>query len=213
MTGSVRDRTLALAGVFQAAALVRQVARTGEVDRADAETCLESLFVENPQTTEDIFGGVVPVRRGLQVLVEQLGGDARGRDLELARYVISLLVLERKLARSPALLDQIDRGLARIRDQRRHFALMHPTIIGALGQLYADTVSTLLPRIMVTGEARFLEDDDNAALIRALLLGGIRAAVLYRQVGGRRWQIVLQRGRIEAAARALLEEPATPTLH
>ncbi len=213
MTGSVRDRTLALAGVFQAAALVRQVARTGEVDRADAETCLESLFVENPQTTEDVFGGVVPVRRGLQVLVEQLGGDARGRDLELARYVISLLVLERKLARSPALLDQIDRGLARIRDQRRHFALMHPTIIGALGQLYADTVSTLLPRIMVTGEARFLEDDDNAALIRALLLGGIRAAVLYRQVGGRRWQIVLQRGRIEAAARALLEEPATPTLH
>ncbi len=213
MTGSVRDRTLALAGVFQAAALVRQVARTGEVDRADAETCLESLFVENPQTTEDVFGGVVPVRRGLQVLVEQLGGDGRGRDLELARYVISLLVLERKLAKSPALLDQIDRGLARIRDQRRHFELMHPTIIGALGQLYADTVSTLLPRIMVTGEARFLEDDDNAALIRALLLAGIRAAVLYRQVGGRRWQIVLQRGRIEAAARALLEEPATPTLH
>ncbi len=213
MTGSVRDRTLALAGVFQAAALVRQVARTGEVDRADAETCLESLFVENPQTTEDVFGGVVPVRRGLQVLVEQLGGDGRGRDLELARYVISLLVLERKLARSPALLDQIDRGLARIRDQRRHFELMHPTIIGALGQLYADTVSTLLPRIMVTGEARFLEDDANAALIRALLLAGIRAAVLYRQVGGRRWQIVLQRGRIEAAARALLEEPATPTLH
>jgi high frequency lysogenization protein len=39
--------------------------------------------------------------------------------------------------------------------------------------------------------------------VRALLLAGIRAAFLWRQLGGRRWKLVLQRRRLLQRCQAL----------
>jgi high frequency lysogenization protein len=49
----------------------------------------------------------------------------------------------------------------------------------------------LSPRIMVNGDPAHLNNPENANRIRALLLAGIRAAMLWRQSGG---------GRLTAAA-------------
>jgi high frequency lysogenization protein len=43
-------------------------------------------------------------------------------------------------------------------------------------------------------------------MIRALLLGGMRAAVLWRQCGGNRLQLLLRRKALLRACRELLEE-------
>jgi high frequency lysogenization protein len=48
----------------------------------------------------------------------------------------------------------------------------------------------------VQGEPTFLQQSDNVNKIRALLLAGIRAAVLWRQKGGRRWQFIFQSNKI-----------------
>jgi len=48
-----------------------------------------------------------------------------------------------------------------------------------------------------------LADADTANLIRALLLAAIRAAVLWRQCGGRRWRLLLQRRDLLHAAQRL----------
>jgi high frequency lysogenization protein len=42
--------------------------------------------------------------------------------------------------------------------------------------------------------------------VRALLLAGIRAAVLWRQVGGSRLQILFSRAKIKAAAEKILQQ-------
>jgi high frequency lysogenization protein len=57
---------------------------------------------------------------------------------------------------------------------------------------------------MVSGEPLHLDNKDNQARIRAALLGGVRAAMLWRQVGGRRWQILLGQRRLLESARAYL---------
>ncbi len=204
MKGSITDRTIALAGVFQAADLVREVSHSGNANPHDLETSLNSLLVEDPPDTESVFGNLIQLRRGLEVLIAQLGVESTQRDIETTRYVVGILHLERKLARRGDLMARIFSGLEDVRAQLSHFPITHENMLARLGQLYADTISTLSPRIMVTGEPLHLNNEANANKIRAILLAGFRAAVLFRQVGGRRWHILFQRGRYVAAAEHLL---------
>jgi high frequency lysogenization protein len=81
---------------------------------------------------------------------------------------------------------------------------VHPRLVEKLAEIYSQTLSTLSPRILVNGEHGHLSNPLIAAKVRAALLAGIRAAFLWRQLGGRRWQLLLQRRRIIGAARVLL---------
>ena len=203
---TLRDRTLALAGIFQAASLVKEVANRGMADRHDVEMTLRTLFVTDPQDTDEVYGRVEYLRTGLQTLLDQLEGGNRRRDLDIARYVVSLLHLQRKLKRNRPMLARVAEGIERARRQSQHYAIDHPNVIANLADTYTETLSTLQPRIMVSGESQHLTHPDNANLIRALLLAGIRSAVLWDQLGGSRWQILLSRRRIVDEARRILEE-------
>jgi high frequency lysogenization protein len=68
--------------------------------------------------------------------------------------------------------------------------------------LYTATLSNLRPRVMVQGNALYLTQPRIVGRIRTLLLGALRAAVLWRQSGGTRIGILLKRRRLVAAAAA-----------
>ena len=70
--------------------------------------------------------------------------------------------------------------------------------------LYLKTISTLTPRIMVSGSQLHLNNPENASRIRALLLAGVRAAILWRQSGGSRWKLLVRRNALLREARLLL---------
>jgi high frequency lysogenization protein len=201
---SFSDQTIALAGIYQAAALTRQVARTSSSEAAATESMIRSLFKIDAADVEDVFGGVVGVTTGLRGLVNQLQGTTT-RDLEVTRYLINLMQLERALERHPDLLEKIRRGIESTRSRLAHFELLHPNILAQLADIYLTTVSTLKPRIMVTGDPRFLSDPGNKNRIRTLLLAGIRSAMLWRQCGGTRWRILVRRKQVLQTARQLLE--------
>ena len=59
--------------------------------------------------------------------------------------------------------------------------------------------------LQVAGNANLLKTTDVQNQLRALLLAGLRAAVLWRQVGGRRLQLLFNRKRIGDTARYLLQ--------
>lgn len=208
MAHSITDRTLALAALFQAAQLVQDVARRGQAADSDIEACVRSLFQLDAPTTEAIFGGPRQLATGLRALSSRLGARGTKEDLEVTRYVIALLHLERKLIRHPTMLETLRIGIERINNQVSFFSPTHSNVIAALGELYQATISTLQPRVMVGGEPTYLADSARANLIRALLLAGIRAAVLWRQLGGSRWQLFLGRRKILDAAQQLLQQPA-----
>ncbi len=203
MKYSEEDRLTALAGIYQAAWCAQNVARRGMADGRAMETCIHSVFQTDARDVAEVFGGTEQIAPGLRQCVHQLRGGG-GRDLELTRYFIALLQLERKLASDPAMQKRIGDGIDAARTRLAHFNLLHGNILAHLADIYSSTVSTLKPRIMVRGEALHLQNPDNANKIRALLLAGIRAAWLWRQTGGRRRQFLLQRNGLLAAADRML---------
>jgi len=202
---SLSERTLALAGMFQATSLVRSLATTGQLSDSDMEASLETLFVTDPENTLAVYDRVENLYTGLQTLIKQLGGNAQ-RDMDIARYVISLLHLCKKLLKNEAMLSKLTAGIESARSQRAHFPLLHENVIANLAATYTETISQLQPKIMVAGDSRYLSDPVNANKVRALLLAGIRSAVLWYQLKGSRWQILLHRNRFIQEAEYLLKE-------
>ena len=84
------------------------------------------------------------------------------------------------------------------------FGFTHPGVLAPIGQLYAKTLSTLRPRVLVQGNPHYLGQPAVVAEVRAALLAAVRSAVLWRQRGGSLWDLALQRRRMLAAVEAHL---------
>jgi len=202
---SLHDKTLALAGLFQATSLVQDIATTGHADSHDMEVCLKSLIELDPDDLNNIYGNPANLATGLQLIISQLGADDSKPNMDIARYTISLLHLERKLAKQPNMLNIISKGINLAKKQLEHFPITHENILANLAGIYSETVSQITPKIMVAGDNQYLGDSNNANRIRALLLCGMRSAVLWRQLGGSRWQLLFQRRRLCEAAKHILQ--------
>ena len=92
------ERVIALAGLFQAVALVRTVAVRGGADPFAMQPSLASIFKIDADSPADVFGGVGNLRPGLETLIAQLDSDKR--DLSVTRVAISVLRVERWNVRS-----------------------------------------------------------------------------------------------------------------
>jgi len=196
------SRVIALAGVLQACRLVRDVATSGRADPATAEACLASVFRIDADSAADVFGGLGGVRCGLETLLDQF--DNGDRDLALTRLVLGVLRLERRLARSPRMLADLRTGIESIQRQVDHLGAAHASVQSRLAELYVQTLSQLRPRVVVHGNPLHLADPQRVEQIRALLLAAIRAAVLWRQVGGSQIRLLLRRREYAMLARGLL---------
>ena len=204
MKSAIRDRSIALAGMFQAVRLVQQTARGERRDAAATAVSISSILNTDPATTLDVYGDSCALIPGLEIVLSQLGN--KERDMELTGHVITLMHLERKLTRESGLMKELTRGIDRVKGEIESVDEGDPGIITALAELYKDTVSTLQPRIMVKGEENVLRHTDSKNMIRALLLAGMRAAVLWRQCGGSRIGLIFQRKQMLDCCRELLAE-------
>lgn len=200
-----RDRTIALAAVVQAAALVDALGRNGSCQEEAKKSSLYSLLQINAPTVEDIFAGLKGVKFGLDALRHELMAKTT-RNPQITQYLVQLLHLEAKLGKAPEQLETIAKGLAEVQKHSGLFPVDHPNAIARFADIYVNSISTLGPRIMVRGEGIHLNNPNVAALIRALLLAGIRAAILWRQCGGNRLRILFGRSAILKETRALLAE-------
>lgn len=194
----VCDRVLALAGMLQVAFLVQQVARQGTISQDSAfRSSIESIFATDAATTKEVYGGVAGVELGLRLVRHHLGGTNETpitpSDRERIRYFFSLVPLERRLRGLPTVLDQIGTGIVSARHQADALGGTHRDVIAALAELYLETIATLGFRILVPGNQVYLTRPENANTIRALLLAGVRSAVLLHQRGGRRWMLLFHR--------------------
>lgn len=210
----MKDQTITLAAIFQAAHLVQQISRTGEVDDAELALLINSLIITSPENTLSVYGGnLVNLSQGLHLVKKHLGdwsnnnnNEKKVKDPELTRYIINLVNLERKLAKKPKILAMLGDRIEETKRQLEHFDITSETLISSFASIYSDVISPLGSRIQVTGEPSILKQTSNQHKIRALLLTGIRAAVLWRQVGGRRRTIFFSRTKIVKMAQELLNE-------
>jgi len=208
MPHSDQDRLIALCGIHQAAHCVQRIANRGTVDSGQMEPCVYSLFQIDAEDVPSVFGSPGAVTTGARQVIAQLTGQPE-RDLELTRYAISMMKHERLLANRGDMMAAISDGLEAAAAARVGRSLLDRSVLSRLAGIYSATVSKLEPRIIVRGNPQYLQNPENQERIRALLLAGIRAAMLWRQVGGRRTQILLGRKRLLENARGYLSEAAT----
>lgn len=196
------ERVLALAGMFQACALAQQLANDGRCDETAMAAGIASVFRIDAPSVTDVYGNVAGVRLGLRNLIAQL--DENDRDMAITRMAVTVMRLERSLSHRSELLDQLQQGILAAQRQVEHFGQDSPQVISRLAELYASTLSLLTPRVMVSGNPQQLEQAAVVEKVRANLLAAVRSAVLWRQVGGRQWQLILYRRQCSMLARGLL---------
>lgn len=213
MSNTDEDRTIALAGLFQAAALVQDLARTGQADTGSVQSSLSSLFVIEADNVPAVFGGVSGVSRGLTVLAGYVGQNKTQENMEVLGYVFTLMHLTKKFLRDNGMVEHMADTLNSLQRQKDYFdnsaeegSGINSAIISRMAELYTETISTLQPRIMVKGEPGWLQQDSIVEKIRSLLLAGLRAAVLWNQVGGGRLQFLFRRKHYAALADDLSRE-------
>lgn len=201
MTDADRDRALALAGVFQAVTLVERVAREGEPDAALLDATLAPLFRFDAVDVPAVYGGVDQLALGLAALQQALDGPRASGDELALRYALSLLQFERHYSGDAEMQRELRRALQLVQLQGNPAGHSGPATVDALADAWSRTLGTLRPRVLVGGDPNRLRDKRVVALVRALLLAGFRSAVLWRQVGGSRWSLLLRRGALLRAAR------------
>jgi len=199
------DITLALAGLFQAIALVEQTAKTGQVNSEDFSVCINSLFDLNPENSLAVYGGDLKnLRTGLELLNEMLIKNTP-KHQDTIRYALGILHLQNKLSGRKDMLNVIASRIEQANQQAQHFSYTHDNVIANLGGIYSDTISSFRFRIQVKGDYNYLQQQRIAHQVRALLLAAIRSAILWNQLGGNRWQLIFQRKKIAKYVRDMLK--------
>lgn len=198
----MKDRVIALAGLLQAIRLVQQMANNGQSETQPLATCIDSLFRFDADSAEGVYGGLAGVETGLRRLITQLDGS--DRDTTQTRIAMNLLQLERRFIASPQVVDAVRRGLDAIQPEREQLGSTHHTVLAKLGDLYADCISPLGARVLVQGNPVYLSQASVVGEVRAALLAALRAAVLWRQVGGSYWDFLWSRRVMAETARELL---------
>ncbi len=200
----LEEITLALAGVFQGVRQVIRISETGYEDQSVLKPLIGSLLKLDAESVTDIYGDISHLKPGLQTIREQLSYGADGKIPQLGRYVASVLNLERQLSKQSDMLTIIAARITHIKRLTQHADLTDDIILKSIADLYTDTISKLSLRIQVVGKPEILKQAVVQEKIRSALFCAIRSAVLWRQLGGKRRQLLFQRKQIVENADKLL---------
>ena len=203
------QQNLALAAVAQCASLVNRIATTGELPEPDLIAAVNPLFALDPRGIGDVYPNPIDLTLGLKTVQAIFSSERGAESNEVVRYTLGMLLLRNRLTANDQMQDQIRQRLTLIdplqlssanADSEENSSFARERTFRQLAGLYQDTISTLSYRIQVQGKIEHLKDENIANEIRGLLLAGIRSAVLWHQLGGRRWRLLFYRRKVHETA-------------
>jgi len=189
------EQAVALAAVFQACHLVDQLANTGGASSQEVKVSMAALLNQSPQSIEDLYGSEQALETGINamtLLLDEYQGTELYAPITLV-YTLSVLSTERQLNSRPVMLKAVAEGIENANRQALHFSVVHDNVLANIASLYQQTLSTLRQRIQVKGNAMYLQQPGVAERIRCMLFAAVRSAHLWRQLGGKRYHLVLYR--------------------
>lgn len=197
-------RNIALGVVAQCAVLVHELATEGTASRHVMRACLRPVYIMNPGSVTELYPDVTQFSTGINTLQHSFDSAGLKENAEVVRYMLGMLVLQQRLSGEKAMLNTIADRIRHLQDDEEGQSMMSADLpiqalhadCAALARLYQDTISKLSFRIHVSGNPEHLRDHAVADQIRALLFAGIRSAVLWHQLGGRRWHLFFYKKRI-----------------
>ncbi len=185
--------TMSLAGVCLAAKLASDFAHYGKADEADFRLLLETTVPREHDSMMAVYGyNPEKLRHGLQELCHQLSDT----DKEVGHYFLRLIALEGKLRKNTEVKQAIANRVAYLPTQLNHYDITSDQICTTLASIYSELISPLGGKIRIVGSVDHLSNPYIQDRIRACLFAGIRSAVLWRQMGGSKWQFLFARGKL-----------------
>ena len=194
----IEDRTIALAGVIQASLQVQALARQGSA--SEQESLLKSICVLDAVNSQAIYGGLEGVHSGLSSISRGMLNSAQAADIEVLKYTMQIITLQNQLYKDQQLFNRFAVAVERLS------AYAESEFVSACSDVYQEFISPLRPQIIVQGEEEHLQTDGVPQQVRAMLLAGVRSAVLWQQKGGGKFRLVWERTRMQNAARSLLAQ-------
>ncbi len=197
-------RTIAISAIYEVALNIKDIAWNGSNQLTSVDALLSPILRKEDQDENpiNIYGNKDNIENGINCFKESLQSSQKV-DREVNRYVYSLIYLANKLNSNTNMLTYINRELDHIRDLTGYeqstsendnfYAIDDEHIIRQLATIYQNSISKLGPRILISGKSDFLAQEETAQTIRALLLSGIRSAILWHRNGGSRLQLLFNR--------------------
>lgn len=204
----IKSEAIALAALFQCCLQIDRLSQTGYYDEQAVAAVIRALLVTNPKDVEEIYN-TADLKTGFRQLIKCTDkSDTQtviaSKDItSMAFKLIELSVrVERNTRVFNRLSDEIDALEKAILTEQADFLDGDSSVVNTrsnfhlFGTLYQSIISPNFPPLIIYGQENILKDTDNQEKIRALLLAGIRAVILWRQLGGRRRFFIFRRNKI-----------------
>ncbi len=198
---------LALAAITQSVQQVNKVAWKGQWDEVDVLPLIRSIFAIESESIVKLYSGSQSLATGLRALRAQLDPTATDRDPALGQYIANLFTIQKQFMRNSDIQNVLSARLEHAKRLLEFDDYLSSNVLSSLADCYSESISKLPLRIQVKGEPSMLDSKANQDKIRALLLAAVRAAVLWRQVGGRKRQFLFSRKAMVATINDLLKHP------
>tara|TARA_Y100000768_G_scaffold382531_1_gene363060 strand:+ start:5199 stop:5807 length:609 start_codon:yes stop_codon:yes gene_type:complete len=194
----LKNETISLGAIYQASNEIKKIAWQGEINNKIIEPLIHSVYQTTSNEVEDIYINIKRLNTGLDFLRKQLVGDVFSKDAEVTRYFEAIGILVKNMKKYPDIVNNLRNQLSDFSLDINQENLSEHAIF--LSNLYLETVSKINPRIIVNGDNKYLKENDNSSMIRALLLSAIRSYILWEQSGGSKFRIFIFRKKIAKLA-------------
>lgn len=208
---NIRSESIALAALFQCCTQINRIAHTGYCDEQAVSTVFRALLVTDPKTIDDIYK-ISELKTGFRGLIEGFSaeGITDNSANELVKLAMQVISLTDRIVRNTSLYNRLSNEIDKLKDQiekacpdfleGKTSVVLSKENVEKFAQLYQSLISPNFSKLLIFGEERFLSSTENQNRIRALLLAGIRAAVLWNQVGGKKLYLMFRRKEIVSFA-------------
>ncbi len=186
---NIDEQTIAMAGLYQCCHAVSEIAWSGKYNQEDFIPLINSILKLDSSSAKDIYININQIKPGFEYLRKQIIGDIFTRSSETRRYIVSLKILANTLMEKPGTISLMQKLLKELNGNIEGLTVDEKT--EQLSKIYQQTLSKFEPRIIVNGENIHLTDPLQASRIRTALFAGVRATLLWQQLGGSSWKLFL----------------------
>lgn len=217
MANITYSETISLAALFQSAAQIQRIARFGAIDEQAIAPLMRALVITDPDLIEDIYAPKKLLPGLNQLLTSLYPKEAtQPKNAELIKIAFNIISLESNLEKQEPILNQLDREVDILRED---VLKIHPNyeiadtpilldyeVIKLYSKIYSNLISPNFPKLIIYGEQSYLSRTEFQEMIRALLLSGIRASLLWHQIGGKRYSLMFRYKEIIDCARQIIAD-------
>ncbi|NVK30516.1 MAG: DUF489 family protein [Gammaproteobacteria bacterium] len=197
MSNHFDEQLLSLGACALCVEQAHRVANSGVYDTSLADTLLNSVLEQTPSSLSVLYDD--RVEQFGKRLLKNLFMEPDGRTKAIAAPLMQMLQVSKVVAQRSTVNGPLGNAISTLAAELTEVEEFdQPVIYQSYAKIYSDHVSGLKPRVMIQGKQQHLQSEENVQKIRTLLLCGLRAAVVWRQYGGRRWDLFLKRSRIVA---------------